>query len=54
LWLLLCYQPDWRWMIDREDSPWYPSAKLFRQSRHDEWESVVAHVADELKSRFGL
>jgi tetratricopeptide (TPR) repeat protein len=54
LWLLLCYQPDWRWLLEREDTPWYPGVKLFRQPKHDDWESVVARVAEELKSRFCL
>jgi hypothetical protein len=41
VWILLPYVPDWRWLLDREDSPWYPTARLFRQSQTREWHSVV-------------
>ena len=41
VWILLPYVPDWRWLLDREDSPWYPTARLFRQSQAREWPSVV-------------
>ncbi|HMJ60786.1 MAG TPA: tetratricopeptide repeat-containing glycosyltransferase family protein [Bryobacteraceae bacterium] len=44
VWLLLCYTPDWRWLTDRTDSPWYPSARLFRQNTPGDWSSVVADV----------
>jgi hypothetical protein len=44
VWLLLCYAPDWRWMTDRTDSPWYPSVRLFRQSAPGDWSGVVADV----------
>ena len=40
VWILLPYVPDWRWLLDREDTPWYPTARLFRQSPR-EWHSVV-------------
>ena len=42
--ILLPYAPDYRWMLDRTDSPWYPSATLFRQSAIDDWESVVTEI----------
>jgi tetratricopeptide (TPR) repeat protein len=48
VWILLSYAPDWRWMYDREDSPWYPTARLFRQPVIDDWESVVDNVKREL------
>jgi tetratricopeptide (TPR) repeat protein len=48
VWIVLKHVPDWRWMIDREDSPWYPTARLFRQQRAGNWEEVFARVADEL------
>ena len=48
VWVLLQYTPDWRWLLDRDDSPWYPTARLFRQRRHDDWDEVVARVAVEL------
>jgi tetratricopeptide (TPR) repeat protein len=48
LWLLLPQIQDWRWMRGRADSPWYPSARLFRQSQIGDWDSVIAAVAQEL------
>jgi hypothetical protein len=44
VWILLPYVPDWRWLLGREDSPWYPSARLFRQGPDRRWEPVVAAV----------
>ncbi|MBC7609550.1 MAG: tetratricopeptide repeat protein [Polaromonas sp.] len=52
LWLMLPYYPDWRWMIDREDSPWYPTARLFRQQEDCSWHSVVERIARELPKAF--
>jgi len=49
VWILLPFVPDWRWLVGREDSPWYPSARLFRQPEPGAWEPVVAHVAGELQ-----
>jgi len=49
VWNLLPYTPDWRWMLDRDDSPWYPSMKLFRQPSEGDWERVISLVQDELK-----
>jgi Tetratricopeptide repeat/Glycosyltransferase family 9 (heptosyltransferase) len=43
-WILLPYAPDWRWLLDREDSPWYPTARLFRQSETREYASVIERV----------
>jgi ADP-heptose:LPS heptosyltransferase len=51
LWVLLPFSPDWRWMLGREDSPWYPTARLFRQSRAGDWDDVVARVRDALTAR---
>ncbi|WP_188262558.1 tetratricopeptide repeat protein [Azospirillum tabaci] len=48
-WLMLPYAPDWRWLLDRADSPWYPSLRLFRQSRPGDWDSVLRAVATELE-----
>lgn len=45
LWLLLPWLPDWRWLLDRDDSPWYPTARLFRQPRPGDWASVITAVA---------
>jgi hypothetical protein len=47
-WILLQFVPDWRWLLDREDSPWYPSARLFRQPQPGDWDSVVARVRAEI------
>ncbi|MBK5952940.1 hypothetical protein CCR92_02860, partial [Rhodospirillum rubrum] len=52
-WVMLAYVPDYRWMMDRDDSPWYPSARLFRQSRRGDWRGVIAQVAAALTKRFG-
>lgn len=48
VWPLLPFMPDWRWFEHREDSPWYPAARLFRQAAPGEWTPVIAHVANEL------
>jgi hypothetical protein len=50
VWILLCWAPDWRWLIERDDSPWYPSARLFRQSAARNWESVLVQVRLHLES----
>jgi hypothetical protein len=50
-WILLCYAADWRWLLDRDDSPWYPTARLFRQSETREYASVIECVRDELLAR---
>jgi Flp pilus assembly protein TadD len=47
-WLLLPYSPDWRWLLNRDDSPWYPTMRLFRQPVPGDWQSVIQRVADEL------
>jgi ADP-heptose:LPS heptosyltransferase len=49
VWILLPYTPDYRWLLDREDTPWYPKARLFRQSEAREWLSVMDRVHGELK-----
>jgi tetratricopeptide (TPR) repeat protein/ADP-heptose:LPS heptosyltransferase len=47
-WILLPYTPDYRWLLDRDDSPWYPSMRLFRQTETREYESVLDRVRTEL------
>ena len=49
-WILLPNPADWRWMIDRNDSPWYPNVtRLFKQPTPGDWKSMISEVADELK-----
>jgi len=50
VWTLHAFPPDWRWLLDREDSPWYPTMKLFRQQSPGDWNSVIAALARELRS----
>ncbi len=47
-WILISENPDWRWLLGRDDSPWYPAVRLFRQEQADAWEPVVARVATQL------
>jgi Tfp pilus assembly protein PilF len=49
VWVLLPHAPDWRWLLGRPDSPWYHSARLFRQPKADDWTSVWADVTRELR-----
>jgi hypothetical protein len=48
VWTLIPFAPDWRWMLNREDSPWYPTMRLFRQPALGDWSSVIARVAAQL------
>jgi len=48
-WVLLPFAPDWRWMLNRNDSPWYPGMRLFRQPRRKEWKPVLDQVKSELE-----
>jgi tetratricopeptide (TPR) repeat protein len=48
VWMLLPYALDWRWLRDREDTPWYPSMRLFRQGAPQAWDEVIARVSAEL------
>ena len=49
VWTLLPFVPDWRWLLEREDSPWYPTMRLFRQTTRKDWTSVLGRMAGELK-----
>jgi tetratricopeptide (TPR) repeat protein len=49
VWILLPYTPDFRWLLDRDDSPWYPTARLFRQAENREWAGVLHQVRTELR-----
>ena len=48
VWMALPLAPDWRWLLDRSDSPWYPTLRLFRQSRPGDWSEVFEQIAREL------
>jgi tetratricopeptide (TPR) repeat protein len=48
VWVALPFAPDWRWMSGRDDSPWYPTMKLFRQRRWGDWDEAFARIAGEL------
>ena len=49
-WAALAYAPDWRWMLQREDSPWYPTMRLFRQPAPGAWDAVFAEMRSQLES----
>ncbi|MEO7145607.1 MAG: tetratricopeptide repeat protein [Bryobacteraceae bacterium] len=49
VWTLLPFAPDWRWLLEREDCPWYPTMRLFRQPRRHGWPDVMARVREELR-----
>jgi hypothetical protein len=51
VWVLLPYVPDWRWLLKREDSPWYPTARLFRQPKARDWKVVVEKIRRKLAAR---
>jgi tetratricopeptide (TPR) repeat protein len=50
-WVILPHAADWRWMLDREDSPWYPTMRLFRQKSPGDWPGVVARLVKALDTR---
>ncbi|NEQ40719.1 MAG: tetratricopeptide repeat protein, partial [Okeania sp. SIO3I5] len=51
VWVMLNFDSDWRWLTDREDSPWYPTMRLFRQSKSDDWQGVCQEVVGALSSK---
>jgi hypothetical protein len=52
VWLLNRFAGCWRWLRDRDDSPWYPSVRLFTQTQRGNWDEVIARVADQLTQRY--
>ena len=54
VWTLLAFDPDWRWMRERENSPWYPSMRLFRQQQSGDWESVFEQVVQALHNHLAI
>jgi hypothetical protein len=51
VWMATPAVPEWRWLLEREDSPWYPTMRLFRQKRRGDWEPVFSRVAEQLQRR---
>jgi hypothetical protein len=52
-WVALSSVGDWRWMVDQDESPWYPTARLFRQRTMGDWDDVFARMADALRQEIG-
>ena len=52
IWMMLPYSSDWRWFRNREDSPWYPSMRLFRQTIRDDWQHVIQRIFQKLHTEF--
>ncbi len=50
VWTLLHFAPDWRWLLNRNDSPWYPSMHLFRQTKLNDWTEVFEKVKQRLQN----
>lgn len=51
-WLLVDFEPDFRWMLGREDTPWYPSLRIYRQSSQGDWETVIHRVSEDLANSY--
>ncbi len=54
VWMAIDYSPDWRWLRERQDSPWYPSLRMFRQSEYGDWQGVFHRITNALQERFGI
>lgn len=54
VWTMLAHTPDWRWMLERNDSPWYPTMRLFRQPRPGDWQPVVGEIVGALRQQSSL
>jgi len=50
VWTVLPASPEWRWGLERSDSPWYPTMRLFRQTTDGDWNTVVAAIAEALQN----
>jgi tetratricopeptide (TPR) repeat protein len=50
-WIMIAFSPDWRWLVGRDDSPWYPSVRLYRQPAPGDWDSVIARLAADVAAR---
>ena len=53
VWLVLPFAAEWRWLVDRDDSPWYPSMRLFRQSAYRDWDGVFVRMARAVTQLLG-
>ena len=53
VWTAVAVVPDWRWLLDRDDTPWYPTMRLFRQARRGDWQEVFERIAEQLAERVG-
>jgi ADP-heptose:LPS heptosyltransferase len=51
VWLALDTVPDWRWLLDRTDTPWYPTMRLFRQDAGRQWQPVIAAIVDAVREK---
>jgi hypothetical protein len=52
VWLLLPFSPDWRWIVGRNDSPWYPGMRLYRQTSTADWAGVLEHLRSDIDHAF--
>ena len=52
-WVMLPHVPDWRWLLERDDTPWYPTVRLFRQPARGDWDSVIRDIAGTLRGLGG-
>jgi ADP-heptose:LPS heptosyltransferase len=50
VWTIVARGPDWRWMLEREDTPWYPTMRLFRQQHLKQWGPVLQRIRDQLRT----
>jgi ADP-heptose:LPS heptosyltransferase len=51
VWVMLPFVPDWRWLLGRSDTPWYPSMRLYRQGARGDWDGVVRAMAADLEAQ---